>query len=387
MPAAIDPVDLTAALVRCPSVTPEEGGALTLLADTLAPFGFAIERVDRGGVPNLYAKIGSGDPVFAFSGHTDVVPTGDEAAWTHPPFSGATADGRIWGRGSVDMKSGVAAFVAAACGYLAEGGGPAAGKGAIALLITGDEEGPNLHGTLAILDWMAARGERMDVCLVGEPTSREGFGDMMKIGRRGSLTAHITARGKEGHVAYPHRAANPLPPLLRMLDRLAGAELDQGTAHFQPSSLQVTTVDVGNPATNVIPAEARATLNIRFNDAQNSDALIDWIEKEAADAAEAAPGVAIDVAVRVSGEAFLTAPGPLTEIVAAAVEDVAGAAPKLDTGGGTSDARFIQAVCPVVEFGLVGDRMHQVDERASIDEINRLTQVYRRVLERYFDAI
>lgn len=384
MTQAPDPIALAAALVRCPSVTPEEAGALSLLAETLTPFGFTLERVDRGGVPNLYARIGAGAPVFAFNGHTDVVPPGDAAAWSRPPFSGEIAQERLWGRGAVDMKSGVAAFVAAACAFLAEGRGPAAGQGSLLLLITGDEEGASVDGTCALLDFLSARNERIDACLVGEPTSRAAFGDAMKIGRRGSLHAHLTARGRPGHVAYPERLANPLPPLLRLLDRLARAELDQGNAHFPPSSLQITTVDTGNPTSNMTPADATARLNIRFNTEQSEETLTDWIEDEAARAASEAPGVEIAVATRLSGPAFITSPGPLTDLVAAAAADVTGAPPAMETGGGTSDARFIQAVAPVVEFGLVGRTMHEIDENASVEEITQLTAVYRRVLERFF---
>ncbi len=384
-PQPPDAVELTQALVRCPSVTPAEAGALALIAERIAPFGFAARRIDRGGVPNLFARVGAGAPVFAFCGHTDVVPPGDAASWRREPFSGDVADGEVWGRGAVDMKSGVAAFVAAACAFLAEGRGPAAGKGSILLLVTGDEEGPSVDGVRALLDWMEAAGERVDVCLVGEPTSREQFGDVVKIGRRGSLSAWLVARGAPGHVAYPEKLANPLPPLLRMLDRLAGAEIDEGSERFQPSSVQLTTVDVGNPTMNMTPAEARAALNIRFNDLQSAEALTAWIEGEAAAATAQAPGVSIEVETRVSGRAFLTEPGPLTDLVAAAIEDVTGRRPTFETGGGTSDARFIASVCPVVEFGLVGKRMHQIDERAPTADIERLVQVYRRILERYFE--
>ncbi|MEM7522476.1 MAG: succinyl-diaminopimelate desuccinylase [Pseudomonadota bacterium] len=374
----IDPVELTSDLIRCASVTPEEGGAIALLAERLSAHGFACHRCDRGDVANLYARIGTAGPVFAFAGHTDVVPPGDEAAWTHPPFSAAIADGQIWGRGATDMKSGVAAFAAAAAAYLDAGG-----EGSIALLITGDEEGPAVDGTKAILDWMAEAGETIDHCLVGEPTCPEALGDMIKIGRRGSMTAYFTATGRQGHTAYPHRAANPLPPLMRLLGRLASQELDEGTEHFDPSTLALTTVDVGNPANNVIPAEARATCNIRFNDAHSSKKLAMWILREAS-AAAADSDVRIETDFKVSGESFITEPGRLSDIIAEAAAAETGRRPELSTTGGTSDARFIKALCPVAEFGLVGRTMHQVDERAPVEEIRALARIYQGVLERYF---
>lgn len=381
---APDPVALTQALIRCPSVTPAEGGALTLLADTLTPFGFTCARVDRGEVANLYAKFdgrrgGAAGPVFGFAGHTDVVPTGDPAAWRLDPFSGALADGAVWGRGATDMKSGVAAFVAAACRFVAE----TPPNGAIALLITGDEEGPALDGTRALLDWMAARGERLDHCLVGEPTSVETIGDVMKIGRRGSMNAWIDVVGVQGHTAYLDRAKNPLPALMRLLDRLASAELDQGTAHFQPSTLALTSVDVGNEATNIVPATATAALNIRFNDTHTSRDLIAWLEDQAAKAA-AEFEVGITVRHRVSGEAFVTEPGAFTELVADAVAAATGQRPQPTTGGGTSDARFIKAHCPVVEFGLPGKTMHQINENAPTEDIAALSEIYGGILQRYF---
>ena len=384
-PAPIDPVALTQALVRCASVTPEEGGALTQLERTLTPFGFACRRIDRGGVANLFAKWtpagGATGPTLGFNGHTDVVPPGDPAAWRGDPFDGRIEDGRLWGRGAVDMKSGVAAFVAAACRFVAE----TPPNGSIALLITGDEEGPADHGTVALLDWMTSAGERLDHCLVGEPTSASQFGDVMKIGRRGSLTADIVATGVQGHTAYPQRAKNPLSALVRLLDRLASAALDEGTAHFEPSTLALTTIDTGNPAGNVIPAEARARLNIRFNDAQSSTALTAWIEREAREISQSS-GADIGVSFNVSGEAFVTEPGAFTDLVADAVESVVGLRPQATTGGGTSDARFVKNHCPVVEFGLVGDTMHQIDERAPTADIERLAEVYRQVLTRYFES-
>jgi succinyl-diaminopimelate desuccinylase len=380
-PFPVDPVRLTAELVRCPSVTPAEGGALELLADVLGAAGFECHRVDRGGVPNLFARLGPKGAArsFGFNGHTDVVPVGNPADWTENPFSGVLRDGRIWGRGACDMKSGVAAFAAAAIAFAAER--PA--DGAVILAITGDEEGEARDGTLALLDWMAAQGEAMSHCIVGEPTCPQTMGEMMKNGRRGSLTARITARGVQGHAAYPHRARNPLPPLVALLDRLARHELDRGSANFDPSTLALTTVDVGNPASNVIPAEGAAVLNIRFNDHHTGASLTEWLEGECARAA-AESGVAFDVSVKVSGESFVTAPGWFTDLVAEAVEGECGQRPVLSTSGGTSDARFIRSHCPVVEFGLVGQSMHQVDEHVAVADIEALSRVYLRLLRSYF---
>jgi succinyl-diaminopimelate desuccinylase len=376
-----DPVALTADLIRCPSVTPAEGGAIELLDRLLAGAGFRTARADRGGVANLFARWGTGGPVLGFNGHTDVVPPGDPAAWTHAPFAAVIADGRIYGRGASDMKSGVAAFAAAAIDFVAA----SPPRGSVVLAITGDEEGDALDGTAALLDWMAEAGERMDHCLVGEPTSRERTGDTIKIGRRGSLTAHLAARGAQGHAAYPERANNPLPGLVRLLDRLASHRLDEGTAHFGPSTLALTTVDVGNPASNVIPAEGRASLNIRFNDAHTSAGLCAWIEAEAGRAAEAF-GVDIAARFQVAGESFLTAPGPFTELVARAVAAEAGVTPEFSTTGGTSDARFVKAHCPVLELGLIGPTMHQVDEHVETAHIHELTAIYTRILRDYFAA-
>ena len=377
----IDPVALTADLVRCPSVTPAEGGALVLLEKMLTKAGFACTRVDRNGTANLFARWGAKGHArsFGFNGHTDVVPIGVRSDWTRDPFGGELAEGRVWGRGACDMKSGVAAFVAAAVDFVQD----TPPEGAIILAITGDEEGPAQDGTVALLDWMATEGEAMSVCLVGEPTCPERMGEMMKIGRRGSMNATITARGRQGHAAYPHRAANPLPVLVGLLDRLARHELDQGTDHFDPSTLALTTVDVGNDATNVIPATARAGLNIRFNDLHSGQSLSDWLHALAAEES-AGTGVALELAIRVSGEAFLTPPGPLSELVARAVQAECGVVPVLSTSGGTSDARFVKNHCPVVEFGLVGQSMHQVDEFAEIAHVEQLKRVYSRVLQDYF---
>jgi succinyl-diaminopimelate desuccinylase len=376
-----DPADLTAALVRCPSITPAEGGAIELLARTLAAAGFRVARADRGGIANLFARWGSGGPVLGFNGHTDVVPPGDLAAWRHPPFEGVIEDGRLYGRGAADMKSGVAAFVAAAIDFVAA----TPPRGSIVIAITGDEEGDSTDGTPAILDWMAANGERMDHCLVGEPTCPERMGEMVKIGRRGSLTAWLTAYGRQGHSAYPERALNPLPGLVRLLDRLAACELDRGTRHFGPSTLALTSIDVGNPASNVIPAEARATLNIRFNDAHTGQSLSDWIEEEA-DRAAKAFGIGIAARFQISGESFLTEPGRFTDLVARAVAAETGVTPALSTSGGTSDARYVKAHCPVVEFGLVGATMHQTDEHVELAHVHQLKAVYSRILADYFTS-
>lgn len=380
MNAIPDAADLTAELIRCVSVTPDEGGALTLLQGTLALAGFECHRVDRNGVPNLFARWGAkGARTFGFNGHTDVVPPGDLDSWTHPPFSGHQHDGWIWGRGATDMKSGVAAFVCAAIGFVTE----TPPDGAVILTITGDEEGPSRDGTRALLDWMDHAGERMDVCIVGEPSNPNRMGEMIKIGRRGSMTLRIEARGKQGHAAYPHLARNPLHALTRLLHDLTAQPLDSGTAHFDPSGLQVTTIDCGNPASNVIPEKAWAVVNIRFNDAHGSGSLDDMIRARAA-AIAADTGVAFQIVTDVSGESFLTAPGPFVDLVAGVVQAETGLTPVLSTSGGTSDARFVKDHCPVLEFGLVGHFMHQVDERVPAEQVRQLARIYRRILESYF---
>ena len=378
---APDPVALTAELVRCPSVTPAEGGALQLLEARLAEAGFACTRVDRGHVKNLFARWGDkGHPrTLGFNGHTDVVPLGDTAAWSVDPFGGTQAQGRIWGRGAVDMKSGVAAWVAAAIRFVHE----TPPDGALILAITGDEEGDAIDGTTALLDWMDAQGEAMQACIVGEPTSREAIGDTIKIGRRGSMSAWFEAKGVQGHTAYPHRAKNPVAAIAALAHALASARLDEGTEHFDPSTLALTTIDTGNEATNVIPATCRATVNIRFNDRHSSASLTDWLSAEAARVARET-GVEMTHRVKVSGEAFLTPPGPLSDLVARAVAAETGRTPELSTSGGTSDARFVRRHCPVVEFGLTGTSMHQVDEFAEIDEIRVLERIYSRILADWF---
>jgi succinyl-diaminopimelate desuccinylase len=337
--------------------------------------------VDRGGICNLFARWGNkgNTKSFGFNGHTDVVPIGDEADWSMPPFGAEIKDGIMYGRGTTDMKSGVAAFVAAAVDFVKD----TPPDGSIVLAITGDEEGDALDGTTALLDFMAENGERMDVCLVGEPTCPETMGDMIKIGRRGSMNAHFKVTGKQGHAAYPHRANNPLPAMMRLLDRLASHELDQGSGHFDPSTLAVVTVDTGNKATNVIPAQCRGVVNIRFNDHHSGASLSDWLRGEA-DKIAGEFGLQVDVEIKISGESFITPPGALSDLVAGAVEAETGVQPELSTTGGTSDARFVKAHCPVVEFGLVGQSMHQVDEHVRVEHIEQLKSIYSRVLRNYF---
>lgn len=380
--APTDAVALTADLIRCPSVTPEEGGALVLLQERLEAAGFTCVRADRNGIANLFARWGEKGAArtFGFNGHTDVVPVGDAAAWTADPFGAEIRDGRMYGRGATDMKSGVACFVAAAIDFVTRT--PPA-EGAVVLAITGDEEGDSTDGTTALLDWMAANGETMTHCLVGEPTCPNTMGEMIKIGRRGSMTAWFTATGKQGHSAYPHRAKNPLPAMARLVDRLASAELDQGTDHFDPSTLAVVQFDTGNEATNVIPAQCRAAVNIRFNDIHTGESLSQWLRREAQDVSRQFD-ILIEPRIKISGEAFLTPPGELSALVARAVEAETGVTPELSTTGGTSDARFVKDLCPVVEFGLVGETMHQVDENVPVDQIPQLKAIYARILKDYF---
>lgn len=377
----IDPVQLTADLVRCASVTPVEGGALVLLEKRLVSAGFNCIRVDRGDTANLFARWGrqGANKTFGFNGHTDVVPVGDAAAWTQDPFGAAIVDGWMYGRGTTDMKSAVAAFAAAAIDFVTD----TPPDGAVILTITGDEEGKATDGTVALLDWMAAKGERMTHCLVGEPTSPNVLGDMIKIGRRGSLTAVFTATGVQGHSAYPHRARNPMSALVRLLARLEAAPLDEGSAHFDASTLAITTIDCGNPATNVIPARGTATVNIRFNDLHSGASLTTWLHDHA-DAVAAETGVGLDLKVSISGESFLTPPGAFTALVVRSVQAETGVTPVDSTSGGTSDARFIKDHCPVVEFGLVGKTMHQVDERVEVAQIHKLKAIYGRILKDYF---
>lgn len=384
MPAApVDPLALAQALIRCPSVTPQDGGALDVLAEALRAAGFACERLAFGEgaarVDNLFARKGEGAPHFCFAGHTDVVPPGDLAAWICDPFGGAVHEGKLYGRGAADMKGAIASFVAAAQTFLAEAG--AGFKGSLSLLITGDEEGPAINGTVRVLAWLKEKGVRLDHCLVGEPTNPERLGDMIKIGRRGSLSAELTVKGEQGHVAYPQEADNPIPRLLAVLARLAETPLDSGTEHFQPSHLEITSIDVGNPVTNVIPAEARARFNIRFNDRHTSESLKAMIEA----AARALAG-RYTLSYQPPCEAFVTPPGPFSALVAEAVRAETGRAPALSTSGGTSDARFIKDHCTVAEFGLAGRTMHKVNEHVPVDDLYTLARIYGRVLTRYFAA-
>ncbi|QPM91233.1 succinyl-diaminopimelate desuccinylase [Pseudooceanicola algae] len=377
----VDPVDLTARLIRCETVTPAEGGALSLLQDLLTTAGFTCTRVSRNGIENLFARWGDKGhaKTFGFNGHTDVVPVGDANAWKHAPFSGDIEDGVLWGRGAQDMKSGVAAFAAAAVDFVTD----TPPDGAVVLAITGDEEGDAQDGTRALLDWMKDNDEPLSCCIVGEPTCPKTMGEMIKIGRRGSMTAWFAATGVQGHSAYPHLAKNPLPAMARLVDRLAGHELDQGTDHFGASTLAVVQFDTGNTATNVIPARCTAAVNIRFNDLHSGAALDQWLRREAQDVSRMFD-IVIETEVKISGESFLTPPGDLSDLVAAAVEAETGLVPALSTTGGTSDARFVKDLCPVVEFGLVGDAMHQTDERVPTVQIDQLKAIYTRILTDYF---
>jgi succinyl-diaminopimelate desuccinylase len=380
--SSIDPVELAQALIRRPSVTPADAGAMDVVQQALSGLGFACRRMKFGDIENLYARRGEARPNLCFAGHTDVVPVGDAGAWSSGPFDARIEDGVLVGRGAVDMKGGIAAFIAAASEAIAAG----EVKGSLSFLITGDEEGHATHGTRAVVETLAAEGEVIDHCLVGEPSSAEALGDMVKIGRRGSINAHFTVEGVQGHVAYPHRAANPVPVMIRLLAALQERVLDEGYPEFQPSNLEVTTIDVGNPATNVIPASAKARVNIRFNPAHTGQALTEWFQAEAAKAGEGFAGK-VAARVEISGEAFLTEPGPFVAVVADACEAVAGRRPELSTTGGTSDARFIRALCPVVELGLVGATMHAVDERAPVAEIRQLTRLYRTLIAGYFKQL
>jgi succinyl-diaminopimelate desuccinylase len=376
-----DPVKLTADLIRCPSVTPTEGGALVLLDGLLTQAGFTCTRVNRGEVSNLFARWGKGanGRTFGFNGHTDVVPIGDLNAWTVDPFGAEIKDGFMYGRGATDMKSGVAAFAAAAIDFITD----TPPDGSIVLTITGDEEGIAVDGTVALLDWMETHNERIDHCLVGEPTCPNEMGEMMKIGRRGSMNAYFTCKGVQGHSAYPHRAKNPMPAVAQLMANLAAHELDQGTKHFDASTLAVVTIDTGNSADNVIPAETRSTVNIRFNDTHTSETLTAWLQTEV-DKVARATNIEITMRVRVSGESFVTPLGELSSLISKAVKAETGIAPVASTTGGTSDARFVKSHCPVVEFGLVGRTMHEVDERVEVANIHQLKAIYTRILTDYF---
>ena len=379
---ALDPVAFARDLIRCPSVTPEEGGALELLQSTLEGMGFECQRLlfTEDGTPdvdNLYARLGDGDPNFCFAGHTDVVPVGARDEWSVDPFAAEVKDGVLFGRGASDMKGAIAAFAAAVRRYLDDG----APHGSISFLITGDEEGPSVNGTKKMLQWMVENGERMDVCIVGEPTNPTELGEMVKIGRRGSMNTILTVKGTQGHVAYPHLADNAAHRLVKMLGALTAEPLDEGSDHFQASSLQITSIDIGNPTENVIPGEAEARFNIRFNDMHDSKSLSSWIRETLDTAAE---GAAYELSIRVSGESFVFPPGALSNLISDSIEKVVGRRPELSTTGGTSDARFIKDYCPVAEFGLISQTMHKVDERAAVDDINKLSEIYEAMLRGYF---
>jgi succinyl-diaminopimelate desuccinylase len=381
-----DPITIARDLLRCRSVTPDDGGALAYLQRVLEMSGFTVHRMtfaEPGTAPieNLYARVGMEQPNLVFAGHTDVVPAGDEAGWRHPPFSGDVAGDVLYGRGAVDMKGGIACFVAAAADYLAANGGKPK-RGSISLLITGDEESIAVNGTVKLLLWAAERGETFDHCILGEPSNVEKLGDTIKAGRRGSLNGTLIVTGRQGHVAYPDRADNPIRGLVKLIAALQ-APLDQGSAHFAPSNLEFTSVDVGNPTVNLIPAEARARFNIRYNDHHSQAALKMLIEHRARDAAAGTVHFAIDWQPS-NADVFVTKPGPFTDLAAAAIAEVTGRIPKLSTTGGTSDARFIKDYCPVLEFGLVGQTMHQTDERTPVADLITLTAVYRRIIEKYF---
>jgi succinyl-diaminopimelate desuccinylase len=381
-----DALSIVRDLVRCPSVTPADAGALGVLERLLGDAGFAVHRVTfsepgAADIDNLYARIGTEAPHIVFAGHTDVVPPGDEAAWTLAPFAGEVKDGMLYGRGTVDMKGGIACSVAAVLAYLAANGGKP--KGSISFLITGDEEDIAVNGTIKLLKWAAERGEKFDHCVLGEPSNVAELGDCIKVGRRGSLSGTLIVEGTQGHVAYPDRASNPLPDISALITAIDGEPLDHGNAHFQPSNHEFVSIDVGNRAWNVIPAQAKARFNIRYNDHHTQDSLKELVETRATKAAGNRIRQRIEWEPS-NSNVFITKPGPFTDLVVEAIHEVTGRKPDLNTGGGTSDARFISHYCPVLEFGLVGQTMHQVDERVAVNDLERLSKIYRGVLDRYF---
>ncbi len=385
MTLALDPIELSRDLIRCQSVTPEDGGALAVLQKALEGIGFTCHRQvftaeGTSDIDNLYARIGDSGPNFCFAGHTDVVPVGEETAWSEDPFGAEIKDGVLYGRGAVDMKSAIACFAAAAGQYLDGKFGKIGGS--ISLLITGDEEGPSINGTNKLLQWTREQGEVLDACLVGEPTNPEQLGDMIKIGRRGSLNGTLTVKGVQGHTAYPHLADNPAHHVVAMLAAITDEALDDGSDHFQASTIQISTIDIGNPATNIIPAKATAGFNVRFNDLHSAESVETWLRHRLDNT-----GGDYELEIYVSGESFLTPPGPLSNAIADAVESVTGRRPELSTSGGTSDARFIKDYCPVAEFGLVGQTMHKADECIAVADINALTAIYLTVLESYFSQV
>jgi succinyl-diaminopimelate desuccinylase len=380
-----DPVAIARDLLRCRSITPAEGGALKYLEGALKKAGFTVHHLvfsepGEDMVENLYARLGTDTPNLVFAGHTDVVPPGDEAAWSHPPFAGESDGKELYGRGAVDMKGGIACALAAVLDHLSQRGAP---NGSISFLITGDEEGVAVNGTPKLLKWTAEHGEKFDHCILGEPSNVEALGDTIKIGRRGSLNGHLIVRGRQGHVAYPDRADNPIRGIVKLIDALQAEALDNGSAHFPPSHLEFTSVDVGNTTVNLIPGEARARFNIRFNDKHTLDSLKALIAQRAKNAAGGQIRFSFEWEPSNAG-VFVTTPSPFTDMVAKAIEEVTGRKPHLSTSGGTSDARFITAHCPVVEFGLVGQTMHQTDERVPIADLRALTTIYRKIIDRYF---
>ncbi|MCK5166659.1 MAG: succinyl-diaminopimelate desuccinylase [Rhodospirillaceae bacterium] len=386
----IDPIELSQALIKCPSVTPVDAGALAVLEGALAPMGFNcnILSFSAPGTPdvkNLYARLGKSGQNLCFAGHTDVVPVGDENAWTYPPFDAEIKNGVLYGRGVVDMKCAIAAFVSATSRFISENGADFGGS--ISFLITGDEEGPAINGTKKVLSWMADNGETMDGCIVGEPTNPERLGQMIKIGRRGSLNGYLRVVGTQGHVAYPQNAENPMPRLLKMLSAISENKLDEGTEYFQPSNLEITSVDVGNPTTNIIPGEASARFNIRFNDTHNADSLKKWLREkfEAINGEDGGGKYSLDI--EVSGEAFITPPGVLSTVMGSAVKKITGHTPEMSTSGGTSDARFIKDHCPVAEFGLMNATAHKVDENSAIEDIQKLTEIYFEMISGFFKSV
>ena len=382
----IDPLNLSQALIKCPSVTPDTGEALDVLQDILSEMGFRCEQVnfsaaDTPDVNNLYAKFGHSSPNFCFAGHTDVVPVGDLEAWTVDPFGAEIKKGMLCGRGASDMKTAIACFVAAVSRFIDTRDNNF--KGSISLLITGDEEGPAINGTKKLLEWITEKGDVLDACLVGEPTNPNELGDMIKIGRRGSLNGYLTVSGTQGHTAYPHLADNPIHLIVKMLETITSKELDQGTDHFQASTIQVSTIDVNNPATNVIPAKARATFNVRFNDLHKATDIERWLREEF-DTVTKQTDSSYDLITKISGEAFLSPPGQLSAVLSGAVTEVIGRTPVLSTSGGTSDARFIKDYCPVAEFGMVGATMHKIDESVKLVDLEALTAIYTATLKNYF---
>ena len=381
----INPIELSQRLIRCPSVTPDEGGALDELQNVLEELGFRCQRLlfSESGTPdvdNLYARLGDRGPNFCFAGHSDVVPPGDRDEWGEDPFSGVVIDGKLFGRGSADMKSAIASFISAVQRYKSNVGEEI--PGSISLLITGDEEGPAINGTIKVLDWMSKNNELIDACIVGEPTNPDHLGQMIKIGRRGSFTGWLTVTGVQGHTAYPHLAENPLSKLIKMLEPLAEEQLDQGTEYFPPTTVAISSIDTGNSATNVIPQKVTASFNIRFNDSRTAEDIEEWLRGHFDSV-----GGSYQLETACSSNAFITEPGALSEDLISAIKDVVGSSPEMSTTGGTSDARFIRKYCPVVEFGIVGKTMHKINEHVEIKDVELLTDIYTELLDRFFKRV